>query len=96
MISHAKFLDQLIRRKGNLLNFAGLMNRKKIEYDTLIKKYRMLLQKLDFQEKGLKLEKKKFSDLNDSSFASDLNRNQSRANFDRKIQHCLSVKTENY
>ena len=29
MRSHAKFLDQLITRKGNLLNFASLMNRKK-------------------------------------------------------------------
>ena len=68
MRSHAKFLNQLISRKGNLLNFAGLMNRKKMEYDQLVRKYKGLLEKLDIQEKDIKSQRKKFSDLGDTGF----------------------------
>ena len=92
MQSHAKFLDQLINRKVSLLNFAGLMNRKKREYDGLISKYKGLLEKLDLQEKDIKLQRKKFSDLGGNGFDSELNRSQIRAGFERKLQHCLVVK----
>ena len=92
MRSHAKFLNQLISRKGNLLNFAGLMNRKKMEYDQLVRKYKGLLEKLDIQEKDIKSQRKKFSDLGDTGFDSELNRSQVRAGFERKLQHCLTVK----
>ena len=92
MRSHAKFLDQLITRKGNLLNFASLMNRKKMEYDQLINKYKGLLEKLDLQEKDIKLRRKKFADLGGGGFDSELNRSQVRAGFERKLQHCLVVK----
>jgi len=93
MVSHAKFLNELISRKGNLLNFASLMNKKKQAYDILLEKYKGLLEKLDTEEKDVKSQQKKFSDLrNDSSFDSELNRGQIRADFERKLQHFLIVK----
>jgi hypothetical protein len=92
MTSHAKFLDRLISRKGNLLNFSKLINKKKVDYNVLIKKYKTLLQKLDLEEKNIKAEKKKFDDLNNSGFDSELNRSQIRATFERKLHHCFTVK----
>ena len=92
MISHAKFLDELVSRKGNLLNFASLMNKKKISYDTLLDKYKGLLGKLDDEEKEVKNQRKKFSALDDPGFDSELNRGQVRAGFERKLQHFLIVK----
>ena len=93
MVSHAKFLDQLISRKGSLLNFANLMRKKKGQYQKLLEKYKGLLAKLDDEEKKIKSERKKFGDLSsDTRFDRQLNRSQVNSNFERRIQHCLTVK----
>jgi hypothetical protein len=93
MVSHAKFLDQLISRKGSLLNFANLMKKKKTQYQKLLEKYKGLLATLDAEEKKIKVERKRFSNLSDDKkFDTQLNRSQISSNFDRRITHCLGVK----
>ncbi len=93
MSGHATYLDTLIKKKGNLLRFAHLMGVKKNEHTMLLDKYKKLLATLDLQEKNLKEDRRKFITQSESgSLDKDLEMNQGKSGFDRKIQHCVATK----
>ncbi len=93
MSGHAIYLDTLIKKKGNLFRFAELMGVKKNEHTKLLDKYKKLLTTLDTQEKNLKEHRRKFIAQSDSgSLDKDLEMNQGKSDFDRKIQHCVATK----
>ena len=94
MSSHARYLDKLVEKKGNLLRFASLMGNKKSSYDSMVLKYRQLLAQLSNTQRKHMIEKKKFCELDGRSntFDKDLQRSQIKSDFDRKIQYCVNVK----
>lgn len=93
--THASYLENLVRKKGNMAQFSTLIERKKEEYRVLIRKYEGLLRNLDIREKNIKAEKQKFTDSSLSGGLDiDLKNSQVKGNFDRKIQNCISVKQQ--
>ena len=69
------------------------MGIKKNDHTKLLDKYKKLLSTLDLQEKNLKEHRRKFIAQSDSgSLDKDLELNQGKSSFDRKIQHCISTK----
>ena len=90
--AHANYLETLVKRKGNMLSFTGLIQKKKKDYYELIKKYKALLSQLSLFESGINEELKREDLIIGEGIAKDLERNQLRANVDSRLEHCYILK----
>lgn len=91
MSSHATFLEDIISRKGNMMNFCTHITSKKSQYKQLISQYENMLQQLEIKHNELS---KKLQSINlpSGGLEGELLYAQNKNTITQSIKDCVEVK----
>ncbi len=89
---HSSFLEDLVKRQGNLTVFTSLIQKKKNEYHTLIESYESLLDRVTKEEDKISASFRQAELIIGQGIDKQLERTQLKHKIDARLSDCASLK----